>query len=119
MGGKGEPRGRTAPLPGLSVLREHRFVVVVGERVVEPGFDDWPDRFRWVAGGIHAHASFPQSEVSQDAFDDVGLVDEGDDSHLLAQGATPSGLSFGQAISLRSVHADNGGTGAGRLPRLS
>jgi len=123
-----EPSWRPLPLPGLSIFRKHRFVVVAGERVaclcaarrqVEPGFDDWPDRFGRVAGGIHAHASFPQPEVAQDAFDDVGLVDEGDDPHLLAQGATPSGLSFGQAISLCSVHAGNGDTAAGRLPRLS
>jgi len=45
MGGKGEPSGLTLPLPGLSIFRKHRLVVVVGERVVEPGFDDWPDRF--------------------------------------------------------------------------
>ena len=119
MGCNYEPSGRTLPLPGLSIFRNHRFVVVVGKRVVEPGFDDWPDRFGRVAGGIHALASFPQPEVALDAFDDVGLVNEGDDPHLLAQGATPSGLSFGQAISLRSVHAGNGDTAAGRLPRLS
>jgi hypothetical protein len=41
-GGGGNARegglsGRTSALPGLSVLREHRFVVVVGEWIVEPG----------------------------------------------------------------------------------
>lgn len=50
-------------------------------------------------GGIDPHAGFPQSQVAQDALDDGLVVDEGDDSHLLPQGATPSWLSFGQAIS--------------------
>jgi len=85
-------------------------VVVVGEWIVEPWLslpavaerrrrDDRLDGLGRVAGGIDPHAGFPQPEVAQDAFDDGGLVDEGDDAHLLAQGATPSGLSFGQAIS--------------------
>ena len=37
-GWKYEPPGRSLPLPGLSVFCEHRFVVVVGEWIVEPGF---------------------------------------------------------------------------------
>jgi len=49
-------RVKRLPLPGLSIFRKHRFVVVVGERVVEPGFDDWPDRFGAV---IAAHAGEP------------------------------------------------------------
>jgi len=41
-----------------------------------------------VAGGLHPHTSFPQPKVAQDALDDVGLVHEGDDPHLmLAMGA--------------------------------
>ena len=82
------PPRRTLPLPGLSVFRENRFVIVVGEWIVEPGFDDRLVGFGRVAGGIHPHAGFPQSEVAQDAFDHCGLVDEGDDSHfVLAVGA--------------------------------
>ena len=71
------------PLPGFSIFCEHRFVIVVGEWIVEPGFDDRLDGSGRVAGGINPHAGFSQSEVAQDAFDDSGLVDEGDDSHLL------------------------------------
>jgi hypothetical protein len=40
----------TSALPGLSVLREHRFVVVVGEGVIEPGLDDRLGGFGRVAG---------------------------------------------------------------------
>ncbi len=77
-------------LPGLSVFRAHRFVVVVGEGIVEPRFslpavaerrrrDDRLVWFGWLAGSVHAHTGFPQSEVAQDAFYDSGLVDEGDE----------------------------------------
>ena len=76
------------PLLGLSVFREHRFVV--GEGIVEPRFslpavaerrrrDDRLVWFGWVSGGIDPHTGFPQSEVAQDAFYDSGLVDEGDE----------------------------------------
>ena len=34
--------------------------------------------FRWVAGGLHPDASFPEPQVAQDALDDVGIVNEGD-----------------------------------------
>jgi hypothetical protein len=37
---KCEAHGRTLPLPVLSVSRKHRFVVLIGERIVEPGLDD-------------------------------------------------------------------------------
>jgi hypothetical protein len=67
------------PLLGLSVFCEHRFVVIVGEGIVEPRFDDRLVWFGWVSGGIDPHTGFPQSEVAQDAFYDSGLVDEGDE----------------------------------------
>jgi hypothetical protein len=35
------------------------------------------------SGGIDPHAGFPQSEVAQDALDDLGLVDEANHSHLV------------------------------------
>ena len=78
------------PLPGFSIFCEHRFVVVVGEWIVEPRFSlpAVAERRRRdhrlvglgrVAGGVHAHAGLPQSEMAQDAFYDSGLVDEGDE----------------------------------------
>jgi len=74
--------GRTSALPGLSVLREHRFGVVVGERILKPRLDDRLGGLRRVAGGLHAHAGLPQAEVAQDA------LDERHDAHLvLAVGA--------------------------------
>ena len=81
---EGGPSGRTSALPGFSVFREHRLVVVVGEWIVEPEFDHRFCGFRRVAGGIDPHAvGFPQSEVAQDAFDDGGFVDEGDDAQMI------------------------------------
>jgi len=69
-------------------VREHQFVFVVGEWIVEPGFDHRLCGFRRVAGGIDPHAGFPQSEVAQDAFDHGRFVDEGHNSHfVLAVGA--------------------------------
>jgi|GEM_PF-2327797 len=79
----GYSRKHAIKLPGLSVFCEHRFVVVVGEGIVEPGFDDRLVWFGWVAGSIDPHAGFPQSEVAQDAFDHCGLVDEGHDAHFV------------------------------------
>lgn len=38
--GEGGPSGRTSALPGFSVSREHRFVVVVGEGILKPRLDD-------------------------------------------------------------------------------
>ena len=91
---KSEPSGRTLSPSGLSVFREHRFVVVVWERIVEPGFDDRLDGFRRVSGGIHPHVGFPQSEVAQDALDDVGIVDEGDDPHFVLAARTQERVGF-------------------------
>ena len=71
------------PLAGLSVSRKHRFVVVVGEWVVEPWFDDRLEGLWRGPRVIDPDASFPQSEVAQDAFDDSGLVDKGHDSHFV------------------------------------
>jgi len=82
-GGKYEPPRRSLPLLRLPVFRKHRFVVVVGEWGIEPGFNDQLDGLGRVAGGVDPHASLPQFEVAQDAFDDRSLVDEGHDSHLL------------------------------------
>ena len=49
------------PLPGLSVFCYHWLVVVVGEGIVEPGFDDRLVWFEWVAGSIDLHAGLPDT----------------------------------------------------------
>jgi len=40
------------PLVGLSVSREHRFLIVIGEWIVEPWFDDRLEGFWRVPSGI-------------------------------------------------------------------
>jgi hypothetical protein len=55
-GWKYEPPGRTLPLAGLSVSREHRFLIVIGEWIVEPWFDDRLEGFWRVPSGIDPHA---------------------------------------------------------------
>ena len=96
MGGNAREGGPSA-LPGLSVLCEHRFVVVVGERILKPRLEDRLGGLRWVAGGLHPHAGLPHSEVAQDALDDIGLVDECHDAHLgLAVVAAHAGEAVGE-----------------------
>jgi hypothetical protein len=82
-GTQGRSSGCTSVLPEFAVLREHRSVVVVGQGIVKPWFDDRLVGCRWVAGCIDAHAGFPQPEVAQDPLDDGALVDESHDSHLI------------------------------------
>jgi len=63
-------------------------VVVVAEWILEPGLEDLLFGLGRVAGCIDPHAGLPQPEVAQDALDDLSLVDEGHDAHLvLAMGA--------------------------------
>ena len=45
-------------------------------------------------GGIDPHAGFPQSEMAQDAFDDGGFVDEGDDAHLVLAARAKERVGF-------------------------
>ena len=53
-----------------------------GERIIVAGFDDPFVRFRWRACREDAHALFPQSEMAQDALDDLPVVYERDDAHF-------------------------------------
>ena len=64
-----------------------RFGVVVGEGVVEPRIEG---RFaRRVGAAMHAHPLLPEPEMAQDALDDILLVDERNDAHLLAPVGPP------------------------------
>ena len=85
---------RSLPPLGLPVFRNHRFVVVVGEWGIEPGFNDRLDGLGRVAGGVDPHVSFPQSEVAQGALDGRSLVDEGHDSNLLVAVWAQERMSF-------------------------
>lgn len=70
-------------MSGLSVFGKHRFVVIVGEWIIEPGFDDPLGGLGRVVGGIDPDASLPSSKVIQYALDDVGFVNEHHNSHLV------------------------------------
>jgi hypothetical protein len=57
-----------------------RFVVVVGEGVVEPRIEG---RFaRRVGGAMHSQSLLPELEMAQDALDDILLVDERNDAQF-------------------------------------
>ena len=92
---------RTWALPDVSGggERHDRFGVVVGQggrRATDRG------SFRPAGRCRNARTPLARAEMAQDALGDILFVDERNDAHLLAPGgATPAGLSFGQAISLR------------------
>ena len=64
---------------------------------------------------MHAHPLLPEPEMAQDALDDILLVDDAKRCAFAGSGeATPVGLSFGQAISLRSIPVSTSNTAADR-----
>jgi len=68
---------------------------------------------------MHAHPLLPEPEMAQDALDDILLVDDAKRCAFAGSGeATPVGLSFAQAISLRSIPVSTSGTQRVGLPHL-
>ncbi len=74
---------RTRALPDISAggERHDRFGVVVGEVVVELRIEG---RFApRVGAAVHSHPFLPEPEMTQNALNDILLVDERNDRHFL------------------------------------
>lgn len=78
---------------GSSVGVSHdRLGVVIGEGVIQPGFDDPLGRLRRRA--CRDDALLPQPQVPQDAFDHRPVVDQRDNPHLARTAGTEERIGF-------------------------
>jgi hypothetical protein len=86
------PRSRS----GVCV-KEYRFSVVVGERVLVDWLID-PIPVRRVGTAVmvwfHANALLPKPEAFEHFFDDLALVDEGHNPHLALAGGADHGIGL-------------------------
>ena len=63
-------------------VHHHGFGIVIGERIIKPRL---ADRFVcwWRTGWHHTYALLPQSEMAENALDDIAVIDKSNNTHFL------------------------------------